>query len=87
MLMEMKHAGEEALGRLEPLLEELRRATGLVEKKPGIFYRRSKAFLHFHEDPCGLFADVRVGTDFERRRVETARERSSFLAEVRSLLM
>ena len=40
----------------------------LNEKKPGIFYRKSRAFLHFHEDPIGLFADVRdqSGLDFDR---------------------
>jgi hypothetical protein len=57
----------------------------LVEKKPGVFYRKSKAFLHFHEDPSGLYVDVRVGDEFERRRVETAKERGAFLALVRRL--
>ena len=39
---------------------------GLVEKRPGIFYRKSKAFLHFHEDSSGVHADVRFGVEFER---------------------
>ncbi len=38
------------------------------------FYRKSKAFLHFHEDPAGLFADLRVGADFDRYPVNTKRE-------------
>ena len=64
----MKHAGSQALDRLEPLLRELRALPVLVEKSRGCFYRRSRAFLHFHEDPGGLFADIRdaSGADFDR---------------------
>jgi hypothetical protein len=85
MIFSMKHAGREALDRLAPLIEELRSTAGLVEKKSGIFYRKSKAFLHFHEDPSGLYADIRVSDEFERRRVETAKERAAFLSLVRRL--
>ena len=63
----MKHAGPDALDQLEPLLARVRALPGLVEKKRGTFYRKSRAFLHFHEDPKGMFADIRVaGDDFER---------------------
>lgn len=82
----MRHAGPDALARLEPLLGELRGCDGLVEKRPGVFYRRSRAFLHFHEDPSGLHADVRLEDDFERRRVETVAERAELLAVVRAAL-
>lgn len=70
----MKHATPTALDALEPLLVELRGLPGLVEKSRGVFYRKSKAFLHFHEDPEGLFADVRDadGRDFER--IDVTRE-------------
>jgi hypothetical protein len=81
----MKHAGEQALASAEPLLEDLRTVPGLVERKHGVYYRGSRAFLHFHEDPSGLHADVRIGDDFERMRVETATERAALLALVRSL--
>ena len=64
----MKHAGPAALARLTGLLAVLRTMESLNEKKPGIFYRKSRAGLHFHEDPIGLFADVRdqAGIDFDR---------------------
>lgn len=62
----MKHAGSDALDRLEPLLRELRRRNGLKERSRGVFYRGSKAFLHFHEHGPEFFADMRVGQDFER---------------------
>ena len=64
----MKHITPAMLDRLEPLLGELRGLGGLVEKSRGVFYRKGRAFLHFHEDPKGLFADIRdaSGIDFDR---------------------
>jgi hypothetical protein len=78
----VRHATAAALDELEPLLIGLRTIPGLVEKKRGIFYRQSRAFLHFHEDPSGLHADVRVGLDFQRFRVETPEERRAFLERI-----
>ena len=75
----MRHATETALDQLEPLLERIRRLPGLVERTRGVFYRRSRAFLHFHEDPAGLFADVRQAGDFERFRVQDPDERADLL--------
>ena len=54
----MRHARDQDLDRLEALLVQLRALPGLVEKKRGVFYRKSRAFLHFHEDPKGMFADL-----------------------------
>lgn len=64
----MRHAREQDLDRVEPLLVRLRTLEGMVEKKRGVFYRKSKSFLHFHEDPMGMFADIRSaqGNDFDR---------------------
>lgn len=84
MIAGLKHAGPETIDRLEPLLAELRQIAGLVEKKPGVFYRKSKAFIHFHEDPSGIHVDLRLHDDFERRRVETEQEQTAFLKEVKS---
>ena len=82
----MRHATTAALDELEPLLCRLRQLDGLSEKKRGVFYRRGKAFLHFHEDPSGLHADVRLETDFERFRVQTSDEQSELLRRVWRLL-
>jgi hypothetical protein len=80
----MKHAGISTLDELEPLLREVRTLPDLIEKKRGIFYRKSQAFLHFHEDPAGIFADVKLGgADYTRMRVSTAVERKRFLSLTR----
>ncbi len=81
----MRHAGPKALDELEPVLEALRLLPGLTEKTRGVFYRNGKAFLHFHEDPDGLFADLRFAAagDFERFRVATTTERKRFVSLVR----
>ena len=82
----MKHAGPEALDQLEALLAKLRELPELREKSRGAFYRGSRAFLHFHEDPAGLFADVRFEDDFERLGVTTTKEQDALLRRVRSAL-
>lgn len=78
----MKHAGAGALASLEPLLKRLRNFGVLKEKSPGVFYLRGKAFLHFHEDPAGLFADARLGEDFIRSRIQTAAEQKTFVRTI-----
>jgi hypothetical protein len=81
----VKHATPAALDRLEPLLAALRGLEALREKSRGTFYRGSRAFLHFHEDPAGLFADVRLdGAEFARRRVSTQAEQRALLRAVRA---
>ena len=76
----MKHAGADSLARLAPLLARLRRLGSLTERKPGSFYLRSSAFLHFHEDRLGLFADVKLdGIAFTRLPLNSAKERKALL--------
>jgi hypothetical protein len=78
----MKHAGPDALDRLEPVLRELRLRDGLKERSRGVFYRGSKAFLHFHEHNAELFADMRVGSDFERVSATKVSEQRALLRRV-----
>jgi hypothetical protein len=82
----MKHATSVALDALEPLLEQLRAVDGLTERKRGVFYRKSRAALHFHEDPAGFFADARLGPAWTRLPVNTAAERRRLLRELRTSL-
>jgi hypothetical protein len=78
----LKHAGPEALDTLEPLLARLRAVGGLREKTRGIFYLKSRAFLHFHEDPTGLYADVRAadGGDFDRLELDGPEAEAALVA-------
>ena len=72
----MKHAGAAVLDKLEPLLGRIRAAGRLREKSRGIFYLKSRAYLHFHEDPAGVFVDIRAadGKDFDRMKLDAAVE-------------
>jgi hypothetical protein len=78
----MRHARSEDLDRIDDLLAALRALPGLTEKSRGTFYVKSRAFLHFHEDPKGLFADIRDagGGDFERIDVSGPQGRAALLA-------
>jgi hypothetical protein len=81
----MKHAGAATLDALEPLLSEIRSVPSLTERKRGIFYRKSQAFLHFHEDPAGIFADLRGGSGWLRLPANSAAERRELLRRIRVL--
>jgi len=84
----VRHAGPATLDVLEPLLAELRALPGLNEKRRGVFYAKRRAFLHFHEDPAGLFADLRGGADaeFERFDVTGADGRARLIEAARACL-
>ena len=83
----MRHAGPATLARLAPVLAQLRDLAGLKERSHGIFYRGGRAFLHFHEDASGDFADLRRDDgDFERFRVVDAAEQLRLMENVRALL-
>ena len=75
----MKHATAETLAQISSLLGRLRRLPNIVERRPGVFYVRGKAFLHFHEDPAGIFADIKVGDDWKRFAIKGAHSRTEFL--------
>lgn len=82
----MRHARADALDRLEPMLGQLRVLPALREKTRGTFYRGSKAFVHFHEDPAGLFADVRLDDEFERFDVSTRAHQRDVMRRIRDAL-
>src|SRR5262245_5770678 len=81
---DVRHITDDRLDHIEPLLTDLRSVDGLVERKRGVFYRKSRAFLHFHEHGEDVYADVRFDDDdFERVRVTTAAEQRKLVARVR----
>ncbi len=82
----MKHAGQNALDKLEALLRELRKRGALKEKSRGTFYRGSRAFLHFHEHGTEFYADLRTGADFERFPATTQADRAALLRHIDAAL-
>jgi len=80
----MKHAGAAALAQLAGLLAQVRELPGLVERGPGIFYCNGAAFLHFHEDKAGLFADVKIAGAWERFPVNNKGEISAFMKRAKA---
>lgn len=82
----MKHATPATLERLAELLAQIRTKEGLKEKKLGVFYRKTKSFLHFHEDPAGLFADLTIGEGFDRYPVNSPAEWTALLAAIEAAL-
>lgn len=78
----MKHADVRALEAVSDLIENLRGRSDLVEKRLGIFYIKGRAFLHFHKDPTGLFADLRHGEDWQRFPINDPDECARLLAAV-----
>jgi hypothetical protein len=81
----VRHITPTRLDAIEPLLEQLRAIGGLDERKRGTFYRKSRAFLHFHEDGDDVYADVRLrGDAFDRRRVTTKTEQAALVRAVRA---
>ena len=80
----MKHATAETIARIKPLLDRIRSFGELNEKKPGIYYYKGSAFLHFHEDGDQLYADVKLEPPkFERLPVSTSAQQDKLIELIR----
>ena len=82
----MKHASAATLKRFTGLIADLRALPGVKEKGPGRFYRSGSAFLHFHEDPAGLFVDIKVGGEWSRRAINSKTAQAALVRDARRLL-
>lgn len=84
----MRHARPDELDALEELLAEIRRIEGVRERSRGVFHLRGAAFLHFHSDPAGLFADLRSvpgpGGAWTRMRVSERNEQAACCVAARA---
>lgn len=81
----MRHATPAVLDSIEPLLAQIR-ALPLREPKRGAFYLKRDAFLHFHEDPAGLFADLKVNGKWQRFSADTAAQRKALVEAARKAI-
>jgi len=72
-----------SLESLEDLIALFRAFPGIRETKPGIFARRrGKPWLHVHQDPDGLVADIRTGKEWERFHMSEPERREAFMAVI-----
>lgn len=80
----MKHATAKTIAKMEPLLKRIRGFDKLKEKKPGIYYYKSNAFLHFHEDGNQVYADIKLEPpEFERLPVSTSAQQDNLIKVIR----
>ena len=81
----MPHADAGGLQRLSTLLRQIRDIPGVREVKPGIFYLRGSAFLHFHDLGGSLCADLKKsgGGGFDRFAVDTPPGQRQLVADAR----
>ena len=81
-----RRAGERALGRIEPLLEDLRSFGTLAERKPGVFYTGRNELMHFHELGDSMVADIFLPEGRIRLPVTTRGEQLDLLDRIWDLL-
>jgi hypothetical protein len=71
---------------IEPLLAVLREYSALKEIRPTAFHLKGKDFIHFHEEPKGIFADVRLSKGRVRMPVSTQQEQAELLERIEETL-
>lgn len=74
------------LDYIAPLLAVLRGYSVLREVRPTVFHFRGKDFIHFHEGPEGVVADVRLSKGQVRMSVSTQPEQSELLERIEDTL-
>jgi hypothetical protein len=83
----MRHATDAALDQLEDMLRAVRKNHPILrERKRGAFYKGGQGWLHFHEDPAGLFADLKIDGAFVRFRISNKAQRDAVLRRLRKTL-
>jgi hypothetical protein len=71
---------------IAPLLAVLRGYSALREVRPTVFHLNGRDFIHFHEAPEGVFADVRLSKGQVRMSVSTQPEQSELLERIEDTL-
>jgi hypothetical protein len=75
-----------SLDQIAPLLEVLRAHPALEEVRPLMFHLHGRDFLHFHDYPDGVAADVRLATRVVRMRVASEVEQAELLGQIEDCL-
>jgi hypothetical protein len=85
----MAHINPEKLQDLEKIFALVRTRVAVKEKKPGIFYWKSKPLLHFHEKEGRRYAHLRCGEKWVEVDVKFGagpKEKTKLWSEVQSAL-
>jgi hypothetical protein len=77
----------EMLQAIEPLLVLLRSNAALVEVKPQVFHHNGQDFVHFHESPQGIVADVRLARGQVRLSATSAVDQAELLDLIEQALL
>ena len=77
---------EETRSTIEPLLMVLRGYPMLEEVREAEFYLKGRDFVHFHETPTGVIADVLLSKARVSMPVDTSGEQSDLLDKIESSL-
>jgi hypothetical protein len=70
------------LDAIAPLLDALRAHPALLEVRPAEFQLAGHDFLHFHEEPDGVVADVRLVEGRVSMPVSSSSEQAEFLERI-----
>ena len=81
----MAHCPPEKLQDIEDVLEKIRSLEKLKEKGVGIFYLKSKPFLHFHFKDDHRYAHVKKGSQWEEVPLNKKSDKAQFTKTVLSL--
>jgi hypothetical protein len=68
--------------RIAPLLDALRAHPALLEVRPTEFQLDGRDFLHFHDEPEGVVADVRLAEGRVSMPVSSSAEQAEFLDRI-----
>ncbi len=74
------------LERLAPFLNLLRAHPALREVRPAAFHLDGRDFVHFHDEPEGILADVRLSKGRVHMRVSSPAEQAEFLERIEDIL-
>ena len=77
----------ETLQVIQPLLSVLRNNSALVEVIPTVFHHNGRDFIHFHEEPEGLFADVRLTRGQVRLPATSQTDQAELLEAIEDTLL
>ena len=75
-----------SLEQIKPLLEILRANRALEEVRPLHFEVKGEEFLHFHDYPHGVVADVRLANRIVRLPVSSPAGHAELLAQIEDCL-